>query len=96
MPDSTKCTLNDPDTKQCCCNCVSRKPTFEHCTTNFNLRLQIEKKTGDQFCICGIQTGWACCLELGETRIYPNWPEHSCGCECYRAKCISVPEGVNK
>jgi hypothetical protein len=40
-------------------------------------------------CICDIQIGWACTVEIvmvepGEIpRINTNWPEHSAGCELF-------------
>lgn len=83
------CTLHDSDCfYQCCCNCVHHKPTHEHCTTNWELRKQIEQRTGKSTCICSIQNGWACCMPAdGDTeRVYTHWPEHSVGCECYQAR----------
>ncbi len=72
------CTLNDPEWKQCCCNCQFHRPTYESCTTNTKLR--DEKQT----CICGVQNGWACDIPDSK-RLHINWPQHSVGCECYTA-----------
>ena len=89
-----KCTLHSKKWKQCCCNCKFHLPTHEHCTTNMALRKQIEKLTGVDKCICGIQIGWACAVPMdgGSGRIYVNWPEHSVGCEMYTAKPVESKE----
>ena len=81
------CTLNDPEVLQCCCNCKHLYPTYEHCSTNPDLRKWFEGRNVRPHCICGIRNGWACTLEMHDGgRIFTNWSEHSVGCECYDPK----------
>ena len=79
-----KCQLGVPPMHQCCCQCVYLRGTYEHCTTNPHLRDEMGT------CVCGVQTGWACTNPEMDGRIYPNWPEHSCGCELY-TKPLALP-----
>ena len=72
------CQLTVEPFHQCCCKCENRHPVYYHCTTEPK---PIEYETHG--CVCGIQKGWACVI-CG--RVYDNWREHSCGCECYHAK----------
>ncbi|KKQ10204.1 MAG: hypothetical protein US20_C0002G0005 [Candidatus Pacebacteria bacterium GW2011_GWF1_36_5] len=74
----------DKKWNQCCCKCVHHLPTHLSCG---NVVSQ-----GDHKCVCDIQIGWACTIEMvmvekGEIpRIQINWPEHSCGCEMYEKR----------
>ncbi len=72
---------DDPEFVQCCCNCVHHIPVHFHC----GIKPEPEQKKSagvDGRCVCKVQKGWACANPEME-RIYDNWPEHSCGCECY-------------
>lgn len=89
MGKKIKCWLKS-EWKQCCCNCRWHVKDCYHCTTDMDLRKQIEEKTGKSVCICNIQKGWACIApfedEPGPQRVHTNWPEHSLGCELYSGK----------
>ena len=82
MSDETKCWLDDPKWRQCCCSCVHHLPTHIHCTT-------VVTRGKDNNCVCDIQTGWACTVDMamvekGEIpRIYTNWCNHGIGCEMF-------------
>lgn len=84
LSDEPKCWMNDPKWRQCCCSCVHHLPTHIDCNTVVS--------KGDHGCICDIQTGWACCVDIamaekGEIpRIYTNWQEHSVGCELFEKR----------
>lgn len=88
--DPNWCGLKDsPEFPQCCCNCSYHLEVHYHCCTNpkpsdEELKLQ----SNDGKCVCGVRKGWACVhpdpgMEFHQTRVHDNWPEHSCGCECY-------------
>ena len=68
--------------KQCCCNCVYRRPVHYHCTTEPK-----PDKIPDAVnkCMCSVQKGWAC-VDPESIRVYDNWREHSVGCETYTPK----------
>ena len=77
---------DDPQFVQCCCNCKNLRPVHFHCCTEPKPTDEEKQAAGvTGRCVCGIQKGWACVMpESG--RIYDNWPQHSCGCECYDPK----------
>jgi hypothetical protein len=94
--DPTWCGLkDDPNFVQCCCNCVYHLPVHYHCGHE-PLPTEEQKKAAgiEGRCVCGVQKGWACvCLAMADkpgtlegVRVHDNWPEHSCGCECYEPK----------
>lgn len=85
---SDQCSMNDPKWNQCCCSCIYHKETHHHCTTNWDLRSQLDK------CICGVVNGYACCVHEG--RIHINWPKHSPGCECFVKKEIKTEEEISQ
>lgn len=87
--DTDWCGLkDDPHFIQCCCNCKHHLEVHYHCGKG-NAPTEQERIKFGSFgkCGCMIRKGWACVLNMGEpfheTRVYDNWPEHSCGCECY-------------
>ena len=86
--DPTWCGLkDDPDFVQCCCNCIYHVPVHFNCYTKPNPTDAQKKAAGvTGRCVCGVQKGWACHNPEMSPVIYDNWPEHSCGCECYTAK----------
>lgn len=78
---------DDPSFIQCCCNCIYHLPVHHHCCT-----LPKPDPLPEGRCVCGVRKGWACvCLAMADDpkkpldgiHVYDNWPEHSCGCECY-------------
>ena len=74
-----KCTLNDPEIKQCCCNCEYHWKVNKHCST------QTTKENRDkENCCCNELKGYACVVREGV--VYDNWPKHSVGCEMYTSK----------
>jgi len=85
LSDKPTCSMNDPEWRQCCCSCVHHLPTHIHCTT-------VVTRGKDDKCVCDIQTGWACCVDIimaskSETpRIYTSWPEHGVGCELFEKR----------
>lgn len=95
--DAVWCGLkDDPNFVQCCCNCVYHLPVHYHCGHE-PLPTEEQKKAAgiEGCCVCGVQKGWACvCLPMSDDsgaslkglRVYDNWPEHSCGCECYEPR----------
>jgi hypothetical protein len=86
--DPTWCGLkDDPNFVQCCCNCKHLYPVHYHCSTEPKPTDEQKKAAGiEGHCVCGVQKGWACHNPEMDGRIYDNWPQHSCGCECYDAK----------
>jgi hypothetical protein len=85
LSDEPKCFMDDQKWHQCCCSCVHHLPTHIDCTN-------VVSKGDHKGCICDIQIGWACCVEIvmiekdQTPRIYPNWPEHSIGCEMFEKR----------
>jgi len=75
----TKCYMNDPDLKQCCCTCRYHRPLHLHCGAVVD-----SGNRGKEKCICDIQIGWVCALpDQYTSRVSYNWPEHSAGCEMW-------------
>lgn len=73
-----KCWLKRRGWKQCCCNCVHHLPTATHYATT-------GKPHEAGKCTCYKPNGWACANpEMG--LVFPGWPLHNPGCECYEAK----------
>lgn len=85
---ATWCGLKDDLTfVQCCCNCKHLHPVHYHCGTEPKPTEEQKKAAGiEGRCVCGVQKGWACHNPEMDGRIYDNWPQHSCGCECYDPK----------
>lgn len=85
---ATWCGLkDDPTFVQCCCNCKHLHPVHYHCCTEPKPTDEQKKAAGiEGRCVCGVQKGWACHNPEMDGRIYDNWPQHSCGCECYDPK----------
>lgn len=85
---ATWCGLKDnPDFVQCCCNCQHLHPVHYHCCTEPKPTEEQKKAAGiEGRCVCGVQKGWACFNPEMDGRIYDNWPQHCCGCECYTPK----------
>lgn len=84
-PPEESCGLNDPDWRQCCCNCKFHRPVHFHCCTNPKPTEEQKKAAGiEGGCVCGVQKGWACVTP--DLRIHDNWPLHNIGCELYDPK----------
>jgi len=85
---ATWCGLkDDPVLVQCCCNCKHLHPVHYHCCTEPKPTDEQKKAAGiEGRCVCGVQKGWACHNPEMDGRIYDNWPQHSCGCECHDPK----------
>lgn len=75
----TKCYLDDPDNPQCCCNCEHRLYGVRHCNGT-------AKSADGDGCGCKDRIMYLCAAPSFHPRVYLDWPEHSCGCECYEAK----------
>lgn len=84
------CTLHDPEWNQCCCNCVHHHAVHYNCCTRPKPSQKKREAAGvaaEGRCVCRVRKGWACMPPWGpEARIYDRWPEHSVGCEEYKAK----------
>jgi len=84
LPRLVRCFLDYRDMQQCCCNCKHLHPVHYHCCTEPKPTDEQKKAAGiEGRCVCGVQKGWACHNPEMDGRIYDNWPQHSCGCECY-------------
>lgn len=77
LSDQLGCQLDLGPFYQCCCKCENLYPVHYHCMTEPKPPEPHEK------CVCGVQKGWACVMK---GRVYDNWREHSCGCECYHER----------
>ena len=75
----TKCFMNDPKVRQCCCTCRYHRPL------NLGCGMVVDPgNRGEQKCICDIQIGWVCAMPQEFTnRVVFNWPAHSVGCEMW-------------
>lgn len=74
------CTKDDPDVRQCCCQCRYRLTDYHHCSTSPTLRRQTTH------CVCGVMRGYICQPSGFDGKAHSHWPEHSVGCEMFTQK----------
>lgn len=99
-----KCWLDDPEWRQCCCNCKHYVKLNLHCS--FGLGLLKRADFGDK-CICSTQVAWVCAVA---TTVYGHEDyikgehssvnlfgisEHDLGCELYDAIKKQTAEASN-
>lgn len=92
---ASKCWMDDPEWKQCCCTCRFHLADHYHCLhvtpmEKLNLvdmpRAKHKSIFGEKMsdaCDCSIQRGWICAPPDFYPKAYSNWPEHSVGCELW-------------
>lgn len=66
-----KCTLHDPEIKQCCCNCKNLFVGYHHPIS-----------TGNPV---SLKKSWVC-VQIDSQRCFTDWRQHSVGCELYTPK----------